>query len=202
MTPQAATHKGNATREMILARAYDIAARHGLEGLSIGELATAAGMSKSGVFAHFGSREDLQLAVLDEAGERFVDRVLRPALSARRGLPRLRAIVQGWFEWVRQNAGGCLLLAAASEYDDRPGPLRDRVILLESRWRAEIARAIRLAVESGELAADTDPDQMAFEIYALALAVHHDAGLFGFEVAHARGERGFERLLRTYAPAS
>ena len=195
-----ATSKGAATREAIIDRAYGIACAAGLEGLSIGPLAQAVGMSKSGVFAHFGSREELQMAVLDEAGERFVDFVLRPALKQPRGLARLRAVLEAWYDWVRQSEGSCLLLSAASEYDDRPGPLRDRLVQHERRWRQEVARGVSLAIGTGELAADTDPDQMAFELYSLALIVHHDAGLFGFDLAADRGRRALERLFRSYAP--
>src|SRR5688500_1966289 len=136
MTTATATTKGAATRETIVERAYEIARFSGLEGLSIGPLAQAVGMSKSGVFAHFGSREDLQLAVLYSAGERFTNHVLLPALKHRRGLPRLRAIVEAWFDWVKHtHGGGCLYLAAVSEYDDRPGPLHDRLVEYEIRWR-------------------------------------------------------------------
>ncbi|WP_149193417.1 TetR/AcrR family transcriptional regulator [Luteimonas suaedae] len=198
MSTSTAGGKGASTRETILGRAYTHACVNGLEGLTIGTLAEQVGMSKSGVFAHFGSREDLQLAVLDHAGDRFVAHVLLPALKARRGLPRLRAIVAAWIDWVRHSSdGGCLFLAAASEYDDRPGPLRDRLLAHETRWRAELARAIRLAVDSGELRADTDAEQFAFEIYGLALAVHHDAGLFGYEASAKRGQTAFERLIRS-----
>ncbi len=200
MSALTATAKGAATREAIIDRAYGIACSAGLEGLSIGPLAHAVGMSKSGVFAHFGSREDLQLAVLDAAGERFVAQVLYPALKAPRGIPRLRAIAEGWFEWARQSEGGCVLLSAASEYDDRPGPLRDRIIRNERLWREQITRAVQIAVDAGDVAADTDAEQMAFELYALALTVHHDAGLFGFELAVSRGRRALERLFRSYTP--
>ncbi|MBF6024771.1 TetR/AcrR family transcriptional regulator [Lysobacter niastensis] len=200
MSALTATTKGAATREAIIDRAYGIACSAGLEGLSIGPLAHAVGMSKSGVFAHFGSREDLQLAVLDAAGERFVAQVLYPALKAPRGIPRLRAIAEGWFEWARQSEGGCVLLSAASEYDDRPGPLRDRIIRNERLWREQITRAVQIAVDAGDVAADTDAEQMAFELYALALTVHHDAGLFGFELAVSRGRRALERLFRSYTP--
>ena len=200
MTPSPT--KGATTREVILARAYALACVNGLEGLTIGGLAEQVGMSKSGVFAHFGSREDLQLATLDLGGELFIRDVLVPALREKRGLPRLRAIYANWSEWVRhEDDGGCLFLAAASEYDDRPGPIRDRVVQQQADWREQLARAVQLAVDSGELATDTDPAQMAFEIYALALAVHHDAGLSGYTEAAARGERAFERLIRAYAPA-
>ncbi|MFC3551838.1 TetR/AcrR family transcriptional regulator [Lysobacter cavernae] len=200
MSALTATSKGAATRDSIIDRAYDIACSAGLEGLSIGPLALAVGMSKSGVFAHFGSREELQLAVLDAAGDRFVAHVLLPALKQPRGLPRLRAIGQAWFDWARQSEGGCLLLSAASEYDDRPGALRDRVVGHQQRWRQELGRAIQLAIDTGELDTATDPVQLAFEIYALALGVHHDAGLFGFDLAVARGRRALDRLFRSYFP--
>ena len=200
MTPSPT--KGATTREVILARSYALACVNGLEGLTIGGLAEQVGMSKSGVFAHFGSREDLQLATLDLGGELFIRDVLVPALREKRGLPRLRAIYANWSEWVRhEDDGGCLFLAAASEYDDRPGPIRDRVVQQQADWREQLARAVQLAVDSGELATDTDPAQMAFEIYAIALAVHHDAGLTGYENAAERGFRAFERLLRSYAPS-
>ena len=200
MTPSPT--KGATTREAILARSYALACVNGLEGLTIGGVAEQVGMSKSGVFAHFGSREDLQLATLDLGGELFIRDVLLPALREKRGLPRLRAIYANWSEWVRhEDDGGCLFLAAASEYDDRPGPIRDRVVQQQADWREQLARAVQLAVDSGELATDTDPAQMAVEIYALALAVHHDAGLSGYTEAAARGERAFECLIRAYAPA-
>jgi AcrR family transcriptional regulator len=193
--------KGAATREAIIDRAYGIACSAGLDGLSIGPLAHAVGMSKSGVFAHFGSREGLQLAILESAGQRFGNHVLTPALAAPRGLPRLRAIVERWFDWVRHtNDGGCLYLAAVSEFDDRPGAVRDRLLQLEVRWRDALTRAIQLAIETRELQSETDPQQMAFEIYGLALMVHHDAGLFGYDTAQARGQRAFERLIRSYSP--
>jgi len=194
--------KGASTRETILARAYALACVQGLEGLTIGRVAEQVGMSKSGVFAHFGSREELQLATLDLGGELFIRDVLVPALKEKRGLARLRAIFANWSEWVRhEDEGGCLFLAAASEYDDRPGAIRDRVLQQESTWREQLARAAQMAVEGGEFAADSEPEQFAFELYAIALAVHHDAGLTGYASAAARGFRAFERLVRSYAPS-
>ncbi|RDZ28448.1 TetR/AcrR family transcriptional regulator [Lysobacter silvisoli] len=199
MNALTATHKGAATRDAILEQAYSIACSAGLEGLSIGPLAAAVGMSKSGVFAHFGSREDLQLAVLDTASQRFVAYVLLPALKRPRGLARLRAIVEAWFDWSRHTDGGCVLLAAVHEYDDRPGALRDNVFGQQQRWHRELGRAAQLAIDTGELGADTDTEQLAFEIYGIALVVHHDAGLYGFDTAAARGRRAFERLIGSYA---
>ena len=199
MVACAATDKGNATREMILDRAYQLAARKGLEGLSIGELATAAKMSKSGVFAHFGSREDLQLAVIEYGAERFTQRVFTPALNAKRGLPRLRVIVEGWFDWVRENRHGCVLMGAVAEYDARPGAQRDRIVVLMDQWRIATARAISLAVDACELRTDTDTRQFAFEIYGIALALHQDTRLFDPKQARTHAERAFERLIAAYS---
>jgi AcrR family transcriptional regulator len=196
-----ATHKGAATREMIIERAYAIACRQGLEGLSIGELATAAGMSKSGVFAHFGSREDLQLTLLDWTAERFGETVVIPALRQPRGLPRLRAIMSAWFDWVRNNPDGCIMLGAAGEYDGRPGVLRDRVVAWLSEWRLQLAKAIGMCVESGELAADTDPELMSFELFSITEGLHH-ARLYDPEHAQTLARRAFERVLKTYSPQS
>ncbi len=199
MTDSPATTKGAATREAILNQAYTIACSAGLEGLSIGPLAQAVGMSKSGAFAHFGSREELQLAVLDTAAERFGNSVLIAALSQPRGLLRLRAIMQNWFEWVRSTSGGCVLLAAVSEYDDRQGPLRARVLRNEQRWRAELQRAIQQTIDTGELVAG-DSGQYVFELYAIALTVHHEAGLFGYDMARRHGDLAVGRWLAAHSP--
>jgi AcrR family transcriptional regulator len=200
MTTQSATAKGAATRESIVARAYDIARASGVEGLSIGPLASAVGMSKSGVFAHFGSREDLQLAVLEEAAQRFGNAVLMPALSQPRGLPRLRAIMEHWFEWVRSTTGGgCVLMASVVEYDDRPGALHDQVMHNERRWRSELARAVQLAIDAGHLS-KADVEQYVFELYAIPLTVHHEAGLFGYDVARRHGDAAVERWIAANSP--
>jgi AcrR family transcriptional regulator len=196
--PATATNKGAATRDSIIERAYRIVRTEGFEGLSIGMVASSVGMSKSGVFAHFGSREDLQLAVLDAAAERFTEQVFLPAIRERRGLPRLEAIGRRWMKWLRSEQGGCPMVSAAIEYDDRPGVIRDRVILYQTRLRTELARAICMAVDSGELRADTDPAQLAFEIFGVELAMHHDSRLFGFEDAILRSERALDRLIASY----
>ena len=198
MTSATPPGKRAATRDTILDHAYALARRDGLEGLSIGGLAGDVGMSKSGVFAHFGSREDLQLAVLDSAGERFVAHVFEPALRQPRGLPRLRAIVANWFEWAREHQSGCVLLYAASEYDGRDGALHDGVVRQQAGWRDELQKAIAQAVELGHLRSDTDVAQLAFEIYALMLGLHHDAGLFGFDEAGRLVRAAFERLWRSW----
>jgi len=198
MQSAAVSSKGAITRDSIIDRAYWIVRREGFEGLSIGTVATSVGMSKSGVFAHFGSREELQLAVLDSAAQRFAEQVFLPALRERRGLPRLEAIGRRWMDWLLSEQGGCPMVSAAIEYDDRPGPIRDRVILYQTRLRNELARAIGMAVETGELRADTDAPQLAFEVFGIELAMHHDSRLFGFAEALERSERALDRLIASY----
>jgi AcrR family transcriptional regulator len=186
--------KGPATRELILAKAYELAREDGLEGLSIGAVALSTGMSKSGVFAHFGSREQLQLALLEFVAARFLEFIKTPALREARGLPRLRKLAERWCEWGRIHQSGCVLLSAAVEYDGRDGALRQSVLRQQAGWRDELRRAIKLAIDAGHLRVDTDPTQLAFEIYALMLGLHHDAGLFGYEEARHRTDAALERL--------
>ena len=198
MSTVAAIGKRATTRETILDHAYELARRDGLEGLSIGSLAQDVGMSKSGVFAHFGSREELQLAVLQWVEKRFVDTILVPALQEPRGLPRLRSMVLHWKEWGHTHQSGCVLLSAVGEYDGREGPLRDAILRQQRGWREQMQRAIGQAVELKQLDADTEAEQFAFEIYALMLGLHHDAGLFGYDEASQRTDAAFNRLLRSY----
>lgn len=199
MNALTATSKGAATREGIVDQAYEIARSSGLEGLSIGTLASAVSMSKSGVFAHFGSRETLQLAVLESAATRFGEAVLVASLSQPRGLPRLRAIMRNWFEWGRHAAGGCVLVGSVTEYDDRPGVLHDKVLQNERRWRGELERAARLAIDCGHLR-DGDTDQYAFELYAIPLAMVHESGLFGYDRARRHGDVALERWIAAHSP--
>ena len=201
MVPSTITEKGIATRELILARAYELAREAGMEGLSIGSVAMSAGMSKSGVFAHFGSREQLQLALLESVGAHFMEFVRAPALREPRGLPRLHKMTERWCEWSRVHRTGCVLLSAAVEYDGRrDGAIREHVLRQQAGWRDELRRTIRLAVEVGHLRTDTDTTQLAFEIYSLMLGLHHDAGLFGYEEARHRTELALKRLFASYQP--
>jgi AcrR family transcriptional regulator len=188
--------KGDQTRAAILEAALAAASRDGLEGLTIGTLADQMQMSKSGVFAHFGSREDLQLAVLHEYVRRFVDEVLRPAVRKPRGLPRLQAILDRWVAFLaRELQRGCIMIAGAIEYDDRPGPQHDAMVAIIAGWKAELLKAIRQAVAEGHLAADVDAQQMVFEIYGLMLAMHQDARLLRSADSARRARAGLARLL-------
>jgi AcrR family transcriptional regulator len=161
--------KGERTRTGILQRAVDLASVEGLEGVSIGRLADDLSMSKSGLFAHFGSKEELQLATIDAARERFVDEVVRPALARPRGYPRLVAICRLWLEYLQRPVfpGGCFFAAASFEFDGRPGPVREAIASAMDDWVATLEKAVRMAKEEGHLDRRTDSAQVAFELNSL-----------------------------------
>jgi AcrR family transcriptional regulator len=189
--------KGEGTRERILDRALRLASRDGLEGLSIGVLAADLGLSKSGLFAHFGSKEDLQLAVLQEAATRFEETVMRPAFRAPRGEPRLRRLFENWLGWIGDPAspGGCVFLAAAAELDDREGRPRDFLAGSQKQLVSSLGRSARMAVEEGHFRAGLDAEQFAFELYALLLGCSHWRRLLRDPKAETRARAAFERLL-------
>jgi len=188
--------KGDTARAAIVDAALAIARREGLEGLTIGLLAEALGKSKSGVFAHFGSREDLQLAVLREYAVRFVDDVMRPALERERGLPRLQAMLENWLRLLaRELEQGCLMISGASEYDDRPGALRDAMVAIVTGWKHELLRAIDAAKAAGHLRAKVESRQLVFEIYGLMLALHQDTRLLRSADSVKRTRTGLARLI-------
>lgn len=188
--------KASATRELVIERAYGLARTVGLEGLTISRIADAAGLSKSGIFAHFKSRADLQLAVLDSAAGRFFNTVMPPAIALEAGLPRIRRIMEGWFECMRDTGPGCVLAAAASEYDDRGGPQRDRLMTFQMRWRLELEKAACIAMSVGDFPPDTDPAQVAYELHGLALALHHHAATDGYAPARRRADVALARFLQ------
>jgi AcrR family transcriptional regulator len=188
--------KGEQTRAAILDQAVELASRVGLEGLTIGSLAEATGMSKSGLFAHFGSREDLQLATLEHVKASFGEQVLAPVLRMDRGLPRLRALFQSWLDWkTAPGPGGCVLQSAAHEYDDRPGRIRDSVVDGQRQALAMIERAARLAIQEGHLRSETDPAQIAFEMYGQVLVCHNHRRLLGDREARKRALLAFDALM-------
>ncbi|HEV8264404.1 MAG TPA: TetR/AcrR family transcriptional regulator [Gemmatimonadales bacterium] len=193
------TTKGEVTRQAVLERAVALASRVGLGGLTIGTLADDLDLSKSGLFGHFRSKEALQIQVLEHAAATFVDSVVRPALSQPRGVPRVRALFERWLEWTRSGPmpGGCLFVAAATELDDRPGPVRDRLQQLQRDWLGVIATSFRKGVEEGHFRRDADPDQFAHDLYGVALAYHHAQRLLQDPKAEGRARHAFEALLST-----
>ena len=194
--------KGADTRYAILTHATGLASQVGLTGLTIGALADHLQLSKSGVFAHFRSKEALQIQVLEHAAASFVKAVVRPALQRPRGEPRMRALFERWLEWEQAEAlpGGCVFVAAASELDDRPGPVRDRLVELQRQWLQVIATSVRKAVAAGQFHADADAEQFAQDLYGVMLAFHHQARLMGDVGAETRARRAFETLLASARP--
>ena len=192
--------KGRQTRAAILDAALKLASHMGLEGLSIGALAEVTEMSKSGVFAHFGSREELQISVVREYHNRFEEEVFAPALREPRGLPRLRALFERWVRRVSAEIdSGCIYISGAVEFDDRPGPVRDALVDMVNTWQQALERSIAAAVAEGHLRADTDARQLLFEIHGLILALHHDARFLRHAGAEERARAGFERVLAHWA---
>ena len=191
--------KGQQTRAAILDAALALAAPVGLEGLSIGAIAELMGMSKSGVFAHFGSREELQIAVVREYHRRFERDVFYPALQQPRGLPRLRAMFD---LWMRQTAleidAGCVYISGAVEFDDRPGPVRDELVLTVKTWQAALRRSVEQAIAQGHLKPSAQPQQIAFEIHGLILALHYDARFLRNPQGPSLARQGFEYLLERH----
>ncbi len=186
--------KGDETRQAILTRAFAIANVVGLSGLSIGRLAEDTGLSKSGLFAHFGSKEALDVAVVGEATRQFVHDVLVPALAQPRGEPRVRELFRGWLRWG-QRPGGCFFVGASAELDDRTGPARQALVQACKDWLDELATAARIAVHEGHFRADLDTSQFAFELYGLMVGGHTFLRFLRDPAAQARIDTSFERLL-------
>jgi AcrR family transcriptional regulator len=196
--------KGEHTRAAILEAALVQASEAGFESLTIGSLAERAGLSKSGLFAHFGSREELQVAAIEAAAARFTETVFLPALKARRGLPRLRALFDHWLDWTGRSGltHGCPMQAAAVEFDDQPGPVRDAVIEHFARLERELVRAVDLAVGEGHLRADLDTGQFVFDMMGVIFAYYHNARLFKGDQALSRARVAFEQLVAAASPVS
>ena len=195
--------KGDETRARILRHAARVASRDGLGGLSIGELAAQLQMSKSGLFAHFGSKEDLQIEVLRAASAEFAERVIAPALKQPRGPARLRAIFESWLAWASDPdvPGGCVFAGASFELDDQPGPARDFLVEEEKRLLDVLSRSARLGIESNLLRADLDCDLFAFQIHGLMLGFHHARRLMRLRNAETMARQSFEQLLAQALPA-
>jgi len=186
--------KGEETRAAILARAFELATVAGVSGLSIGRLAEATGLSKSGLFAHFGSKEALEVAVVEEASRQFVQDVMVPALRHPRGEPRVRALFDRWLAWG-QRPGGCFFVAASSELDDRTGPPRDALVQAIRDWIDELSRAARIAIAEGHFRADLDPEQFAFEEYGIMLGAHTFVRFLRDPSSLTRARESFEHLI-------
>lgn len=200
-SPIKAHTKGEETRSQILAAAVIQASGGGFESLTIGTLAEKTGLSKSGLFAHFGSKLDLQIAALDEAARQFTQAVFMPAMKAPRGVRRLRALFENWVSWPQRASlpGGCPIDAASREYQHQPGPMRDAVIERQKLLDRELSKAVQMAIETGELAPTTDPGQVAFDMLGVILGFYRTEQLLGTPAARRRAHIAFDRLIRQNA---
>ena len=197
-----ALQKGQQTKAAIVEAALGLATHIGLEGLSIGALADVTGMSKSGVFAHFGSREELQISVIREYHTRFEQEVFYPAMSAPRGVGRLSALFDNWMKRTSiEIDSGCIYISGAVEFDDRTGPVRDALASSVLTWHAAMRRAIEQCKVLGELRADTNAEQMLFEIHGLILALHYEARFLQTPGSMGRAVQGFHNILARYSAA-
>jgi AcrR family transcriptional regulator len=195
--------KGARTKETIVAEAMKAASVEGFNGLSIGNLATRLGMSKSGLFAHFGSKEELQKAVMDASSDRFLEAVWKPARAEPRGLPRLRRMFALWLDWMNANPdlpGGCILTAAATEMDDKPGPVRDKLVAMQNEWMATLARSAELAIREGHFREDLDCQQFAFEVSGIVFSLSFYTRLLHDPKARDRAQAAFDDLVNRAAP--
>jgi len=189
--------RGDSSRRAVMAVAVDLASVDGLDGLSIGALATRTGMSKGGVVALFGSKEHLQLATIDAAIEVFHEHVVVPALGEKGGLARLRVLADSWLRYSQSRvfSGGCFFAAASAELGSRPGTVRDAIATAMTDWQAFVRRTVERALERGELSADTDPDQLSFEITSLLDGANDLSLLLGSDEPYARARTAIDRLL-------
>ena len=198
-----ALQKGQQTKAAIVDAALGLATHIGLEGLSIGALADVTGMSKSGVFAHFGSREELQISVIREYHQRFEQEVFYPAMGAERGVARLRALFDNWMKRTSVEIdSGCIYISGAVEFDDRTGPVRDALASSVMTWHAAMRRAIEQCKEQGDLRADVNEQQMLFEIHGLILALHYEARFLRNAGSIQRALTGFDNILARYGAAA
>ena len=196
--------KGEETRATILDAALRQASRSGFEALTIGSLAETTGLSKSGLFAHFGSKEELQIATLDEAVRRFIECVFVPAVKHPRGLKRLRALFESWLVWTDRTdlPGSCPIQTASVEFDSQPGAVRDAVVQQQRRLEKEITTTVQMTIDSGEFAADSDPRQFTYELLGILLVFSQARHLLGDKGATERARTAFERLVAAYAQSS
>lgn len=193
--------KGQLTRDAVLNQAVRTASEVGLQGVTIGSLAGLLNMSKSGLFAHFGSKESLQLATVQHARDQFVDVVIRPALATPRGEPRVRALFENWLKWdTSALPGGCLFVAAAAEFDDQPGAVRDELVRNQVDLAEAIARILRSGITEGHFRADADPEQFAFDLQGVLLSFHQHSRLLGDPLASQRARRALDALIDAARP--
>lgn len=191
--------KGVETRQLILSTAMKIASTHGIQGITIGELAKTIGMSKSGLFAHFENKDNLQLEILKMASDHFVEKVLKPAFSKPKGLPRIRSLFENWMEYLNDDKylpGGSIFIAASFELDDRPGLLKDFVQKSQNDLILNIEKSVQIAMDCGDFKPSTDKKEFAWKLYSFVLGFHHYKRMLHSEHAESLIHKAFEDLIK------
>jgi AcrR family transcriptional regulator len=190
--------KGESTKLLILETGLEMASRLGLEAVTIGHLAKAIKMSKSGLFAHFQSKENLQREILSFAAGDFTNNVIIPALNTKPGIPRIKALVRNWINWGDKLTGGCIFVTAGTEYSDRPGKVRDCLLNQQEQWIDSLKRMAQSAIKAGDFSEDIDCEQFAFELYSLLLGFHFYHKLLDDKEIKKRQEKALLQLLEKY----
>lgn len=190
--------KGEDTKQSILGSALQMASQVGLESMTIGALASETGMSKSGLFAHFQSKENLQIEIIEYAAQRFASNVVAPALKAPAGIPRIKALVDNWIAWGAKMKGGCLFVSASTEFSDRPGKVRETLLHQQEAWIDSLRRIAQSAIQVGHFKKDIDCEQFAFDLYSLLLGFHYYHKLLQDSETKKRQETALKHLLDKY----
>ncbi len=187
------------TKRAILEKALETASHLSLETISIGGLAKELNMSKSGLFAHFQSKENLQLEILNYAAQNFTDEVITPALKAERGIPRIKAIVSNWIGWASKISGGCIFVDATTEFNDRPGKIQNALLAQQKQWVNVLKRIGESAIKSGDIKSDSDCDQFAYDLYSLVLGYYYYNQLLHDPQIKKHNEKSLDQFLKTYS---
>ena len=190
--------KGDDTRLNILSAGLEMASQYGLEDVTIGGLAKEMNMSKSGIFGHFHSKENLQILILDYAVEQFTKTVVLPTLKVQRGISRIRTMVDRWINWGNGLGGGCIFVSTSNEFSERPGLVRDALVASQKKWLKSLAQLAESAIKAGDFRPDIDPKQFAFELYSLLLGFHHYHRLLQDEQINEKEERALDKLINSF----
>lgn len=190
--------KGQDTKFVILETALGMASQSSLDSVTIGSLAKATGMSKSGLFAHFQSKENLQIAILEFAANDFIEDVVLPALKKKAGIPRIKTLVKNWIQWGEKLKGGCIFVSASTEFSERPGKVRDFLLSQQQRWISSLKKIGKSAIQTNDFRDDIDCDQFAFELYSLLLGYHYYSILLRNEASKKHQKKALDQLLNTY----
>jgi AcrR family transcriptional regulator len=190
--------KGEDTKNIILDAGLEMSSQLGLESVTIGALAKATNMSKSGLFAHFNSKENLQIEILKYAGQRFSEIVIVPALMIEAGIPRIKALVDNWIDWSRTLSGGCIFVSASTDFSDRPGKVREALLRQQKDWLDSLKRMAESAIRAGDFRKDIDCDQFAFDLYSLLLGFHLYYKLLNDSETRKHQQIALDQLLDNY----